>query len=565
VEPLLDAPSVELLIDRTRAHTPGYQPDEREVAELRRIAASLDGLPLALELAAARLRVSSAGDLRGRLHSQLDVLKTSRGDVPERQRTMRAAIEWSCDLLSEEDRWLFQSLSVFAAPATLETISSVAQMPRLDTEDGIARLIDASLVRRRGRRQVRYTMLEPIRQYAREQLELGGGAEAAKRRMLGSYPAFRLSDRLREDYWGYALAEAENAVRAMGYAAELGEWDRGTEIAFFWANLLGTIGAAARITGWVELAATWAGSLSSFATAQLRILAAESEDIPGSIPMMAEAAQAAREAGDTDLQAIALRDLFWGAFAIGDRGTASAALAEMGTLPDQSEEAAVISVLRFQMSVLEQDVAGARVLEPAVRAFLATRPPSWQCSILQGLARARLQFGDLEQGLSDTNRSSDIARDFGMAEAEVTGLVYAAIAQMMMGEEPTSGTLLLQRACTVPMTDSPDSAYVRALLLHTAAAQLAREECPEGCALLVAALGDALAWAPREPDIHVLNPGQRWIDQARKALGNHRWGGILAGQGPLDGDAAVGLAGSLLADVAAPAEPGPRPGILQPG
>jgi predicted ATPase len=170
VPPLAQADAVELFTQLARQVAPAFQPDEH-VSEICR---RLDGLPLALELAAARAKLLAPAQILERLGRSLNVLTTGARDVPERQRTLRAAIEWSYELLSEEERQLFARTSVFAGSFTLEAAEQVCGAP----VDGVAALVDHSLLRQTA--GGRLFMLETISEYARERLDQSGDAEARR-------------------------------------------------------------------------------------------------------------------------------------------------------------------------------------------------------------------------------------------------------------------------------------------------------------------------------------------------------------------------------------------------
>jgi predicted ATPase/class 3 adenylate cyclase len=165
VPPLAQPDAVELFCTRSR-----LEPDET-IAELSR---RLDNLPLAVELAAARTSVLSPAQILERLSQRLDLLKGGR-DAEARQQTLRATIEWSHDLLDEEEKRLFAWLSVFRGGCTLEAAEDIAQADL----DSIQSLVDKSLLRHRDDR---FWMLETIREFAIERLDGSGGAEEARRR-----------------------------------------------------------------------------------------------------------------------------------------------------------------------------------------------------------------------------------------------------------------------------------------------------------------------------------------------------------------------------------------------
>jgi len=167
------APAVELLVDRAEALRPGVAaPDTYDV--LAQIARRLDGLPLALELAAARMRVLPPQALLGRLSSTLDLLGEGPRDLPERQRTLRATIEWSHALLTPEEQRLFARMAVFRGGAAL---SDVEQLLGGDGNvlDLVGSLVDKSLVvPLPAGDEPRVMMLETIREYAVERLTASG-------------------------------------------------------------------------------------------------------------------------------------------------------------------------------------------------------------------------------------------------------------------------------------------------------------------------------------------------------------------------------------------------------
>ena len=165
VPPLAGSEAVELFCTRSR-----LEPSE-EIAEL---CARLDDLPLAVELAAARTSVLSPRQILERLSQRLDLLRGGR-DAEARQRTLRATIEWSYELLTEEEKRLFAALSVFAGGCTLEAAESVCDADL----DALQSLVDKSLLRHTDER---FWMLETIRELALERLEDSGGAEDLRRR-----------------------------------------------------------------------------------------------------------------------------------------------------------------------------------------------------------------------------------------------------------------------------------------------------------------------------------------------------------------------------------------------
>ena len=162
-------PAVALLLDRA---PPAVQLTPNTARALVEICVDLDGLPLAIELAAARLRVFTPSELAFRLGRRMSVLTSGPRDAPDRHRDLRAAIAWSHDLLSDRDSAAFRRLSVFPREWDLESAAAVCAEP--DVLDVVESLLDKSLVRRAGEDldgNARFTMLMSLREYAAEQLE----------------------------------------------------------------------------------------------------------------------------------------------------------------------------------------------------------------------------------------------------------------------------------------------------------------------------------------------------------------------------------------------------------
>jgi predicted ATPase/class 3 adenylate cyclase len=171
VPPLVHEEGVDFFLARARAVKPDFRADEA-VSEICR---RLDDLPLALELAAARVKALSSAQILERLEQRLPLLIGGARDLPERQRTLRATIEWSYELLDVAEKALFARLSVFAGGCTLQAAEEVAEA-ELDT---LQSLVDKSLLRHTDER---FWMLETIREYAAERLEGSGESEELRRR-----------------------------------------------------------------------------------------------------------------------------------------------------------------------------------------------------------------------------------------------------------------------------------------------------------------------------------------------------------------------------------------------
>ena len=189
---LADTPAVALFTRRAQAARPDFRLTEANAATVAAISRRLDGLPLAIELAAARVRLLPPAELLSQLEHPLSVLTSGPRDAPARQRTLRATIAWSHDLLTPEEQDLFARLSVFAGGCTLEAAESIGGDGFASTLDLLASLVDQSLLRQTmgPGGSSRLSMLKTIREYARERLEFSGEADAVRHRHAMLFLAF---------------------------------------------------------------------------------------------------------------------------------------------------------------------------------------------------------------------------------------------------------------------------------------------------------------------------------------------------------------------------------------
>ncbi len=186
LDQLLQFPSIALFVDRAAASNPQFSLTEVNASAVVTICTRLDGLPLAIELAAARIRMLSPQALASRLSGRLQLLTAGPRDAPRRQQTLRETISWSFELLTEEERLLFRLISVFSGGASLEAVEAVVlrAAPQLapDTLAGVAALVDHSLLVKEAEAagESRFRMLETIREFGLDELEASGAASSAR-------------------------------------------------------------------------------------------------------------------------------------------------------------------------------------------------------------------------------------------------------------------------------------------------------------------------------------------------------------------------------------------------
>ncbi len=239
LEQIATSESVRLFVDRAAASVPGFSVDASNAAAIVEICRRLDGIPLALELAAARTNVLSVQDIATRLGDRFRLLTGGRRTAAPRQQTLQATIDWSWDLLATPDRLLLQRLAVFAGGWTLEAATAVGSLAgagigggaergldALDTLDGLGRLADRSLlVVDRGSR-TRYQMLETIRQYAMIHLVASGDVGRVRDAHVAFFQALILEAETglhgpeMVEWLARLDAEADNLRAALGWAFE---------------------------------------------------------------------------------------------------------------------------------------------------------------------------------------------------------------------------------------------------------------------------------------------------------------------------------------------------------
>ena len=275
---------VPLFLARAEAATGSFTLDGAAASAIAEICARLDGLPLAIELAAARVAVLPPPVLLRRLDQRLPLLTGGAHDVDPRQRTLRAAIEWSYELLDVGQRKLFERLSVFVDGCRFEAVEAVCDHERdvgLDLLDGLQDLVDKSLLRQRPDPDgdPRFWLLETIREYGLERLREHGQFDAVAQAHADHYPAVaeRSRDsREQETLWMRALeADHENLRAANSWFHSVGQREAElrlvSALAGFW-DLRGHYGEA-----WTRIRAALEASQAEATIVRARALAAASD------------------------------------------------------------------------------------------------------------------------------------------------------------------------------------------------------------------------------------------------------------------------------------------------
>ncbi|MEN3341670.1 MAG: hypothetical protein V7644_1074 [Actinomycetota bacterium] len=376
--------AVALFVERARAVVPAFRLDEANAATIVEICRRLDGLPLALELAAARLRLLPPAALLRRLDRSLALLAPGARDLPERQQTLRATIDWSYALLDPAEQALFRRLGVFAGGWTLEAADAICATDGEDVLPLLGSLVDKSLIRQRASElgEPRFTMLETLREYARERLQAAGEAPSLDReharyfsRMLGEF-ASRLDGPAHVEGVRALRADFENARASVIWALESGD---------------------------AELALSLANGMAGFAVVGVYV--------PEARAWLATALE--QSEGSLTLRSLALFAIGWLAYTAGELGEAMRAAEESVALARAAHDAAAAT---RGLNLLSNVHVGAGELDRA------------QAACEEALEIARMLGDEKWVALAATN-SGNIALnrgDLGLAEKLFAEFLAAA-------------------------------------------------------------------------------------------------------------------------------------------
>jgi predicted ATPase/DNA-binding SARP family transcriptional activator len=324
LEGLSQYAAVELFIQRAANVKPDFAVTDETAPAMAEICYRLDGLPLALELAAARVRLFSPRALLSRLESRLKLLVGGARDLPTRQQTLRNTIGWSFDLLDETEKTLFRRLSVFVGGFTLEAVEAVCNAEGdwdVDVVDGVASLVDKNLLRQGEGTdgEPRFTMLETIREYARDCLAQSGEAEAIWQHharfflSLAEQAEPQLHGRDQVAWVERLETEHDNLRTAVEWALAREEASVGLRLAaslgFFWAMRGYITEGRARLVGLLALAGEGGTAARARALIGAGRLATIQSDLGAARSLLAESLALGQVLGDKWIIAVSLLDL----------------------------------------------------------------------------------------------------------------------------------------------------------------------------------------------------------------------------------------------------------------
>ncbi|MFI0349124.1 LuxR C-terminal-related transcriptional regulator [Actinomadura sp. 9N407] len=521
VPPLEPREAALLFEERARAARPGFTGG----AAVERISRALDGVPLALELAAARVAVLSVDQIAHRLADRFRLLNAGDRTAPPRQRTLRAAIDWSHELLGEEERILLRRLSVFAG-WTLEQAEVVCADEVLGADevlDLLTALVDKSLVVVGGEvaGEVRFRMLDSIRRYAAERLDAVGEGAALRDRhrdalleLAERHGEIGIAERpaswaARVDLFSRYDAETGNARGALAWSLEHGDIEEGLRICTALRTYWIVRGQAAEWAEWTDRFLARGDGLPASvrgpALAGRAQIAVGARDFVQAGAFAAAALGPCREAGDAFMAATALVTLAEAHTHAGRSAEAAARLDEADAItaePGQEWNRAYAAIARGYLRIRQDRLREARELLEAGLATMRGIGQLWGAAhALIGLGRLAESRGDLPAARAHYGEALPILREIG-ARPEIARAL-AGRGRVALGlDDPAAAREALTESLGLSRSTGIRLDVARAL--DTFAGLVAREGDPRRALLIggaAAALRDAvLESAGRRPD-----------------------------------------------------------------
>jgi predicted ATPase/transcriptional regulator with XRE-family HTH domain len=444
-------PAVRLFVARAQAVQPGFALTEKTAPIVEEVCRRLDGLPLAIELAAARTRLLGAEALLARLDRRIAVLTGGSRDLPARQQTIGATIDWSHDLLDEDAQTLFARMAVFAGGATLEAVESVCGDGDTDVTDGVERLLDSSLVVQLSGDRPRVGMLETIHDYAIDRLRRHGDEEMRRRDHAQYY--LTLAEALAPELVGTGQAaaltrfrEEENNLRsALSWLLGQDEVEPALRLVVVLWRVWFMTGQAAEGKRWLvavlDLDGASAPELRNLRMQALRGTAALClilADLGAGEAFARQSVALARELGDSIGTADALNAL---GNILRNRGEAAAAVPsyeESLAVYREAGEARGVSVALNNLGVARRrlhDPATAAALHEESLAIRRGLDDTWGVTmILLNLGHAALDTADLDRAALTGEESLALSRQLGNAHGVALALDLLARVDLAGGD-----------------------------------------------------------------------------------------------------------------------------------
>ena len=452
-ESLLACESVALFVDRARDVRPAFELTDENALSVAEICRRLDGIPLAVELAAARVKVLSPEDIARRLHDRFRLLRAGPGRT-ERHQTLRAAVDWSYRALTDEEKRSLRSLSIFAGGCTLEAATRIltgADTDVFETLDVLTALVDKSLVQSEFESDSsRYRLLETVRQFAAEELQNEGELDLARERHLEFFHALaaRAAERLHHPdaaQWLDRLeSDHDNLVEAIVTAPD-NDRDAVTALSIcghlfrFWAMRAHlAVGAQACETALARPGARHATPERVRALNAAGGLAWQSGDLDRAERLHQAAREISLELGDSHGRAISTGNLANVVYARLDFERAMRMYEEVlefgGELGETKIEASCLANLASVALDAGDTEAAARYLARALDKRRELEDPDGTTMTLLDCARLSRRIGDIEKARDELREALDLSRSIALRQRFMYVLDEAALLASSRGD-----------------------------------------------------------------------------------------------------------------------------------
>jgi predicted ATPase len=488
IAPLLASESVALFLDRARGVKPAFELNESNAGAVTDICRKLDGIPLAIELAAARVKMLHPDQILSKLDDRFRLLTSGGRGVMERQRTLRAAVDWSYKLLTPSERRMFRTLSVFAGGWTLESAAAVcgpgggeesADLDEFEVLDLLTHLADKSLVQADdGGEEVRYRLLETVRQYASEELDREDETAAARDRHLDHLYEWAIEATGGADSsnpvsaaWMQRFApETEDLMEAMSWAAMAPAWSGdglsrvsrgmriGERLQGFWAahGLSRPVGAT--MERLLERSDEAVRELIPHATYLAGVCVEESGEFERGRTLMERALEMSRELNLPDATRRCLNGIGTACLRFGDWDGATQCFEESLRIAREGGDTyRIAAAIGNLATVLWSDPGRARALgHEALLLFQKIDNHSGMGNTLFNLAHSHLMEGDLDEARDLFSQALSVYRTFGdpsriAGASAMLGVCLGQLGDAQGGRERLSEALRLLGKGTDPL------------------------------------------------------------------------------------------------------------------
>lgn len=542
VQSLMHYEAVRLFVDRARLRLPSFELTKGNAGAVARVCHKLDGIPLAIELATARMGALAVEQVAQRLEISLDVLSGANRTAEARQQTLRATLDWSHNLLTEAEQELFRRLSVFAGGWTLEAaeavcsggdISETERVSHPPVLDQLAGLVDKSLVvAETGMGSAaRYRMLEPIRQYARERLKESEEEQVRRRHAvfflaLAEAAEPQLRGISQATWLEHLECEHDNFRAALSWALENGEVDLGLRLG-------GALGDFWHVRGYLNEGRQWledalANQDASSAFAQVRALAHAGYLAWAQIDY--ERATALSEEG----------------------------LARSRELGDEAGSAAALFVLGLVKMFQKRFEEASTLFEESLALWRERGDTSGVARTLQALGLEAVARHDYERAMPIHEESLALARKAGDNMGIILALGQGALAAVGRSEHNLAGDLCAEG---LALARQPGHPHIVMFILNVWAVLAAAQRRPVHSARVrgaARALGRTIGIADLSPvELHHYGP---YFATARSELGETTWEAALSEGGAMGVEEAIEYAlKNSSFSISAEPEPGRAP------